>query len=131
MRHCLIASLGILVVLIMAGCSTAPSVKPTPASSAPGAPIKQRVSVDGGDVYEDCFELKTGQSMHYEFRADGELRFNLHWHNDADTVEYAVDKVGVTSDKGMYTSDIDEYYCLMWRNDGHMPVSLSLTLTIN
>jgi hypothetical protein len=131
MRQYIIAALGMLLALIAAGCSgTTAAVKPSPSPSGPGAPIRQSVSVEAGDVYEDCFELKAGQSMEYKFSADGELGYNLHWHADADTVKYAVQKTGVTSDKGTFVPEQDEYYCLMWRNGGHMPVSLSLTAVI-
>lgn len=132
MRTMLIAALGVLIALAVAGCSgTAPVARDTAATApAEGSTVTQSVSVDGGDVYEECFELKAGQSMDYEFSADGELRYNLHWHNDANRVEYAVKKIGVSSDKGTFASDKDEYYCLMWRNESDMPVALSLTCVI-
>lgn len=130
MRHIMISALGIMLAIAIAGCAgTAPAVKKSesqPEASQEGNVIKQNVSIDGGDVYEDCFELKAGQSMKYEFSADGELRFNLHWHTDSKSVKYEVKKVGVTSDKRTFASEQDEYYCLMWRNDGDMPVSLAL-----
>lgn len=132
MRHMLIAALGMMLAFTVAGCSGTATVAKDTAAMAPseGGVITQRVSVDAGDVYEDCFELKAGQSMDYEFSADGELRYNLHWHNDANRVEYAVKKIGVSKDKGTFASDKDEYYCLMWRNEGDMPVSLSLSCVI-
>ena len=132
MRLIVIAALGIFLVFAVTGCTgTAPVVKDAAApAAAEGNTIKQRVSVDSGDVYEDCFDLKAGQSMDYEFTADGEMRYNLHWHNDANVVEYAVKKIGVTSDKGTFVSEKDEYYCLMWRNTGDMPVSLAFSCVI-
>jgi len=131
MRLVMIAALGIFLVFTVSGCSgTAPVVKDSGAPVPADAPVIQRVSIDSGDVYEDCFELKAGQSMDYEFTADGEMRYNLHWHNDADMVEYAVKKIGVTSDKGTFVSEKDEYYCLMWRNNGDMPVSLAFSCKI-
>ena len=108
MRNIVVIAIAILCAIAITGCAS--SGEPEPAGAeAPGNMVSQKVSVAAGDVYEDCFELKAGQSMDYEFSADGELRYNLHWHNDADLVEYAVKKIGVVSDKGTFVSDKDEY----------------------
>jgi len=128
MRLAIIAALGIL----LAGCAGG-MVKQAPANTgeaAEAAPATQRVSIDGGDVYEDCFELEAGQSMHYEFNSDGELGYNLHWHTDAHNVKYEARETGVKTGKGTFTAGQKEYYCLMWQNKGQLPVSLRFSTMI-
>ena len=67
MRHILTAIMGVLFAVVLAtmiGCASSGK----PAMSGPdatGNTVSQRVSVAAGDVYEECFELKAGQSLFY------------------------------------------------------------------
>ena len=147
MRHLVLAVL-LGLILVTAGCASTDHSSMKMAGNMAGkmagkmAGDKQmkpntsneqrvtRVSINADDVHEDCFEMKEGQTIAYSFEADGLLRYNLHWHSDSGMKNAAQD-AGTKSAKGNYTADSDEYYCLMWNNQGQMPVTLRFSYKIS
>ena len=75
-------------------------------------------------IHEDCMELVPGQILDYSFDASGPTDFNLHFHEDSG-VSYEISKDGVSSDRGTYSCNRKQYYCLMWTNPGLEQVSLT------
>ena len=60
--------------------------------------------------------------LEFEFRTDGLLDFNLHYHEDG--VFFPVDLRDVTSRKGQYVAPEARSYCLMWTNKQSGPAAL-------
>ena len=68
-------------------------------------------------------EMTVGQALHFKFKSNDNLRFNIHYHI-GDDVEYPI-KANSYGASGKYTPVIDREYCLMWKNMTSAPVSLN------
>lgn len=71
------------------------------------------VNSDKGNIGEICPELKTGQTLHFEFEANKEVKFNLHYHQ-GEKVTYPIEVQKLQSIKQTFKAPIDQTYCLMW-----------------
>lgn len=129
MRHLMLT---VFLAAMLAGCASSQATGDS--SMGEAAPSNEqrvtRVSINANDVHEDCFEMKEGQTIVYSFSSDGPLRYNLHWHS-ASGMKNAAQDAGTQSAKGNFTAASDEYYCLMWNNQGQMPVDLRFSYTIS
>ena len=91
--------------------------------SMPASAEEFEVELDPGRFFEPCMEMTVGQALHYKFKSNDNLRFNIHYHV-GDDVEYPI-KANADRGSGKYTPVIDQNYCLMWKNMTSAPVSLS------
>jgi hypothetical protein len=66
-----------------------------------------------GKVHEDCFALKPGARIQYNFTQDRPGSFNLHYHQGNDVV-YPLKSDSVREQKGDFTAVVAQEYCLMW-----------------
>jgi hypothetical protein len=92
-------------------------------AGAPPADSAKTVNLPANEFHEECMELAAGQRLGYSFRAAAALEFNIHYHRDG-KIRYPVQKKGVATLAGSYTSPRNDGYCLMWRNPGRQPVRL-------
>src|SRR5262249_12447797 len=92
-------------------------------AGAPPADSSKSVKLPANEFHEECMQLAAGQRLGYSFRAAAPLEFNLHYHHDG-KILYPVQKKGIASIAGSYTSPRSDGYCLMWRNPGKSVVAL-------
>jgi hypothetical protein len=83
------------------------------ASAARAMPVHIDVVLAPGKVHEDCFALKPGQRVRYDFRQDRPGSFNLHYHQGND-VAYPLRSESVREQKGDFVAVVAQEYCLMW-----------------
>ena len=92
-------------------------------AGAPPAESSKSVKVPANEFHEECMQLTAGQRLGYTFHAAAPLEFNLHYHRDG-KILYPVQKRGIATFAGSYTSPRSDGYCLMWRNPGKGAVAL-------
>lgn len=85
--------------------------------------------VEPSKAHEDCFDLSPGQALDYTFESLKPLDFNIHWH-EAGKIAYPIEKDGISSDKGSFQSEKQQYYCLMWTNPRSEPVKLKYDYSV-
>ncbi|MBI4844746.1 MAG: hypothetical protein HY809_10615 [Nitrospirae bacterium] len=86
--------------------------------------------------YEECVELRRGETLEYSFTSSRPLDFNIHYHA-MDGLCYPVSGKNIRSHKGKlvcaeqeyYTED-QEYFCMMWENHEDSFISLKLRYAI-
>jgi hypothetical protein len=66
---------------------------------------------------EVCVELKAGERVRYQFRASGDLDFNIHYHRGKE-VFYPVKNTATRSADAVFTAPHSDGYCLMWERKG-------------
>lgn len=69
-----------------------------------------------GKIHEECFPLRPGQTLQYNFKLERPAKFNLHYHLGKD-VFYPIRSESVSEQKGTYVPSIAKEYCLMWTGD--------------
>jgi hypothetical protein len=69
-----------------------------------------------GKIHEECFPLRRGQTLQYNFKLERPAGFNLHYHSGKD-VFYPIRSESVSEQKGRYAPSITQEYCLMWTGD--------------
>lgn len=82
-----------------------------------------KYTVEPSKVHEDCVDLSPGKVLDYTFESLRPLDFNIHWHED-NKIAYPVKKDGISSDRGSFQPERQQYYCLMWTNPHREPVGL-------
>ena len=101
---------GLALVVLTSACS-----------ESPGS-LEFDTEIRPGKIFEECFGMAAAETLTYEFTADGELGFNLHYH-EGDQVTYPIKKKA-RQDQGEFVADRDFSYCLMWTNRGQDAVQL-------
>jgi len=81
------------------------------------------VTVPSHEIFEECFDLKSGQDFSYEFDSSAQLDFNVHYHVGEETL-YLAQKHKMLADKDELSAPVDQHYCLMWENNEPWPASL-------
>lgn len=92
----------------------------------PFGPIVQTYSVAGGAFAEINLNMVPGDSFDYDWSADGELYFNVHYHAPAGT-DRPIEYTG-TAHQGNFTAPANEVYSLLLRNDGLLPVRVDVSV---
>lgn len=69
-----------------------------------------------GHVHEVCKALKAGEQWPYRFTSEPSLEFNVHYHV-GDEVIYPVGPLQADNKAGAVIAELDQTYCLMWRNN--------------
>jgi hypothetical protein len=78
-----------------------------------------------GGIAEECLRMEAGKSRAFDWRSDGPLDFNIHFHQ-GDKVTYPVKLNGQDKGAGRFTAKAGEDYCWMWT--AKRPTKLSGTL---
>jgi hypothetical protein len=124
----------------MSGLRAAPGLRPLPclaaaavllaapgwaANSKPAATrqLDNQTEIPAGNLHEECFDLRRGQRVRFDFRAAQPLDFNIQA-RDGDTLVHPVRRNGVRALKSTYTPGIARNYCLVWNNRGARTVAL-------
>jgi hypothetical protein len=71
------------------------------------------IVVRAGGFDERCLKIAAGESIHFAFRADAPVDFNIHFHAGKD-VHYPIRQAGVRDSSGTFRAERTEDYCLMW-----------------
>ena len=66
-----------------------------------------------GGIAEECLRLEAGRSRAFEWKADGPVDFNIHYHQ-GEKVAYPVKVNKQYEGKGRFTASASEDYCWMW-----------------
>lgn len=84
-----------------------------PLAPAHAMPRHVEVVLQPGGVHTDCFMVRSGQQVTYNFKLDRPGRFNLHYRRGKDVV-HPIRSESVSEQKGDYRADVAREYCLMW-----------------
>ncbi len=90
----------------------------------PYGPISQAYTLQRGAFAEINLNMVPGDSFNYTWSADGDLYFNIHYHASG-TTERPVEYTG-QEHEGSFTAPNRETYSLLLRNDGLLPVAVSV-----
>ena len=71
--------------------------------------------------------MQPGEQWPYSFTSEPALEFNVHYHV-GDEVIYPVGPLHASELAGTVTADLDQTYCLMWRNDSGRKATLNALL---
>lgn len=94
-----------------------------PSRAAPAADGPFELTVKPGAFGERCLRLERDMALSYEFSADREVDFNLHYHRGQEVI-YPVRRAAVRSDRARFVAPAPDDYCLMWENRGAMAVRI-------
>lgn len=82
-----------------------------------------KTTIKPSEIYEDCIEIFPDQVLDYAFGSFMPLDFNIHCHEN-DKIVYPVAKDSISSDRGSFQPEKQQYYCFMWTNPHTEPVEL-------
>lgn len=85
----------------------------------------ESISMSPGQVHEACKLMAAGEQWRYDFSADDKLEFNVHYHV-GDAVIYPVGPLAANMKAGVVNAELDQTYCLMWRNTAGEPIQLRI-----
>ena len=71
------------------------------------------VTLQPGDMHEECLALAAGQKRGYSWKSDTPVDFNIHYH-EAGKVSYPVKRDAMRGDGGTFVAKIAQDYCWMW-----------------
>ncbi len=83
----------------------------------------KNIQIKAGKIHENCFKLKTSESIDYSFKASSNVAFNIHYHVGK-KVKYPVKMDSVLQHTKTFKADFSQHYCLMWSNKGSETVTL-------
>ncbi len=64
-------------------------------------------------MHEECATVGAGEQRRYQWKADGPVDFNIHYHQGDDPI-YPLKRDGMRGDGGTFTARTREDYCWMW-----------------
>ncbi len=94
--------------------------------AAPFGPIERTYTVQPQDFAEINLNMVPGDAFTFDWQADGEVYFNLHFHDDGETAR-PIEHTG-TELAGNFTAPDTEVYSLLWRNEGVLPVEVTVSM---
>ncbi len=80
-------------------------------------------------AHEECLPLNVGQTLTFQFEANAELDFNLHYHQGND-ITYPL-KGKYSSYSNTYVAEQKNDFCLMWQNTSDKPASFQVVYRVN
>ena len=92
--------------------------------------FERSMAIAPGKFAELCGPLEPGQTIHWSFKADRPLNFNIHYHVDKD-VKYPQKQDQVGSLEGVLAIDAKQDYCWMWVNKSTAAAALTVSLRRN
>ena len=78
---------------------------------------------------EKCVDLKPQQFIEYGFKSNGALSFNLHSHEEGQTI-YHDKEDSVSEFQKKFQAEKRAYYCLTWGNAGKEDVKMDYNFKI-
>ena len=94
--------------LLAAAAATCALHVPAAESDAPLA-----VTLAARDSHEDCVRLGKGEERKYNWKADGPVDFDIHYHQGPKVV-YALKRDGMRGDGGTFKAKVAQGYCWTW-----------------
>lgn len=92
----------------------------------PFGPIERTYTVRPQDFAEINLNMVPGDGFTFDWEADGELYFNVHFHDDGETAR-PIEHTGTELD-GNFTAPDTEVYSLLWSNEGALPVEVTVSM---
>lgn len=92
----------------------------------PFGPIEQTYTVDPQGFVEINLNMAPGDAFTFDWQADGELAFNVHYHADGET-ERPIEHTG-TELAGNFSAPRTQVYSLLWSNEGALPVEVTASV---
>ena len=92
----------------------------------PFGPIERTYTVEPQDFAEINLNMVPGDAFNFTWQADSEVYFNLHYHADGET-QRPLEHTG-TALEGTFTAPATQVYSLLWRNEGVLPVEVTVTM---
>lgn len=80
-----------------------------------------------GKFVEVCGKLSRGQSIAWEFDADGLTNFNVPYHQGAQVV-FPAKQDGIAKAEGRLDVGLDQDYCWMWTNKSGKTIAMRLSM---
>lgn len=80
-----------------------------------------------GKFVEVCGKLSRGQSIAWEFDADGLTNFNVHYHQGAQVV-FPAKQDAIAKAEGRLDVGLDQDYCWMWTNKSGKTIAMRLSM---
>ena len=78
---------------------------------------KVSVTLVPNRYYEKCVDLNLNNELQYSFNSDASLSFNLHYHDEGETI-YIVKEDSTNNLEKIFKPKKRAYYCLKWVNSG-------------
>jgi hypothetical protein len=122
----------LIVLMVVVACTGGKGIRG--AQSGKGESVSFSIKPSG--QHEECYDLKPGIVMEYEFETSDFVNFNIHYHA-GNKLKLPVHKKGVLMDEGTvdpskhtyYSSDTPSY-CLMWINSNEEVVKGSFRVNL-
>ncbi len=100
---------------------------------APGTSLSENINDEDKALYdilpgktdELCMTLTPQESLEYSFEATGALLFNIHYHL-AHRSFYPVHQKLASKEKGGFSPNSKQRYCLTWHNANRHPVAIKV-----
>lgn len=92
----------------------------------PYGPIERTYTVQPQDFAEVNLNMAPGNNVTFDWQAEGEVYFNLHFHADNET-QRPIEHTG-TELSANFTAPDREVYSLLWSNEGATPVEVTVTM---
>jgi hypothetical protein len=86
---------------------------PVSASTAAADNLVFDVTLPAKKVHEECTRLEPGESRRWQWKSNGPVDFNIHYHR-GEEVFFPVKRDGMRGDGGTFTAKTGEDYCWMW-----------------
>ena len=96
----------LLPVLLLGACTAALVTADAP-KSVKGHPILPN------EWHEECMHLAIGDRVAFAFESTQPVDFNIHYH-EGKTVVMPISSNKTLAESGMFASQIEQDYCLMW-----------------
>lgn len=96
------------------------------AQASSAAAESGQLNLPDGKVHEVCKALVEGEQWPYRFTSEPALEFNVHYHV-GDEVIFPVGPMHASQKAGTVTAELDQTYCLMWRNDSGQAATLDVS----
>jgi hypothetical protein len=96
-----------------------------PAWAQPPSNVKSiTTTLTSAAARKECVNLTPQQRLHYWYRADSAVNFNIQYVQGKETL-YPVKKDKLAIGSGSFQPKVAEVYCLVWTNLARQPVTLS------
>ena len=82
-------------------------------------------TITSSGAHKECLSLSRTQSLHYWFRSDAPIDFDIQY-QDSSGVVYPVRRKHLSVGTGSYPAKTAEVYCVVLTNPAHKPVTVRL-----
>jgi hypothetical protein len=116
-----------LVTLVLAAACGAAAAQIVPITWDAAQRFQLTSTVRAGKIVEVCGRLPRGALVHWSFRSEAPLDFNIHYHEGAKVV-MPEQRDRTSAATGTLLAPLAQSYCWMWTQRGSSDAPLTLTL---